>query len=233
MRGSVEPEDLEEILPADPRAVGSRADLRRLNCIMGHAGILSRALRHRFNESLSRARPLRLVELGAGDGTLLLRLARRLAALGDRPSHAARSPRSGFSGNAPGVRSAQLVSGECGDRCFFLDGTTGSPRGPDAGQFVSAPFPAQIIDGAIATLRNQNEPVHRLRTPSLAARTHCRPMARASWLQRHHAARRHHQRAGWVCRHELSVLWPADPGWRMSEQPAGLFSHCFIAERHG
>jgi len=75
----VEPELLDDLPPADPRAVGSREDLRRLNFILGHDDILSRAFHHHLDEALSRSRPLRLVELGAGDGTLLLRLARRVS----------------------------------------------------------------------------------------------------------------------------------------------------------
>ena len=82
MHRVVEPELLDDLPPADPRAVGSRADLRRLNLLMGHAGILSRALRQPLAETSLRSRPLRLVELGAGDGTLLLRLARRWSAVG-------------------------------------------------------------------------------------------------------------------------------------------------------
>src|SRR5512135_3360719 len=82
MRRVIESELLDALPTADPRAVGSRADLQRLNHIMGHARILSRAIRHHLAETPFRSKPLRLVELGAGDGTLLLRLARRLAALG-------------------------------------------------------------------------------------------------------------------------------------------------------
>jgi hypothetical protein len=38
-------------------------------------------------------------------------------------------------------------------------------------------------------------------------------------------------RAGFAGR-ELSALWPADNQWQLSEQRAGLFSHCFIAKRN-
>src|SRR6185436_14465853 len=79
MRRVVEPELLDDLPPADPRAVRSRADLRRLNFIMGHAGILSRAIRRHLDDTDSR--PLRLIDLGAGDGTLLLRIAHGLSAL--------------------------------------------------------------------------------------------------------------------------------------------------------
>ena len=32
---------------------------------------------------------------------------------------------------------------------------------------------------------------------------------------------------------ELSALWPERAGWRLHEQAAGLFSHCFVARREG
>ena len=31
--------------------------------------------------------------------------------------------------------------------------------------------------------------------------------------------------------HELSALWPGDDGWILTEKPAGLFSHVFVARR--
>jgi hypothetical protein len=37
-------------------------------------------------------------------------------------------------------------------------------------------------------------------------------------------------RAGFSGR-ELSALWPADPGWELTERPTGLFSHLFVARR--
>lgn len=68
----VEPELLDE-LPADnPDAVKSRSDLRRVNRLMGNASVLLRAL----DPVVQEKRPRDLVELGAGDGTLMLRLAR-------------------------------------------------------------------------------------------------------------------------------------------------------------
>jgi hypothetical protein len=37
-------------------------------------------------------------------------------------------------------------------------------------------------------------------------------------------------RAGFA-ENELSALWPLDQGWRLRERQAGLFSHCFVAQR--
>ena len=71
---SVTPELLDELPPDDPRAVHSRNDLRRIHRVMRSVSILrSAALQLNLLKS-----PRRIIELGAGDGTLMLRLARAL-----------------------------------------------------------------------------------------------------------------------------------------------------------
>jgi hypothetical protein len=70
----VTPELLDELPTDDPRAIRSRADLRRINRVMGAQSLLVRAL------ATAGARPaMRLVEVGAGDGSLALRIARSRA----------------------------------------------------------------------------------------------------------------------------------------------------------
>ena len=72
----VEPELLDGLAAEDPRARRSRNDLQRIHRAMATLPIVQRALivarRH--------SRPHSLIELGAGDGSLMLRLARRRAA---------------------------------------------------------------------------------------------------------------------------------------------------------
>jgi hypothetical protein len=68
----VEPELLDELPADDPSAVKSRSDLRRVNRLMGNALMLTHALDHVVQEKMSR----HIVELGAGDGTLMLQIAR-------------------------------------------------------------------------------------------------------------------------------------------------------------
>jgi hypothetical protein len=34
-----------------------------------------------------------------------------------------------------------------------------------------------------------------------------------------------------ICKRSISALWPVDEGWRLMERQAGLFSHCFVAQR--
>src|SRR5687767_13895916 len=97
MRRHIEPELLDDLPADDPRAIRSRRDLRRVNTFMGHPGLVTRALRRP-------PAPLRfLVELGAGDGTLLLRVAKRLGAqsgmravLVDRQPSLSAATREGF-----------------------------------------------------------------------------------------------------------------------------------------
>jgi SAM-dependent methyltransferase len=67
----VVPELLDELEPGDPRASRSRRDLRRVHRAMGSVFIMKRAIRDlRLAEP-----PRRVLELGAGDGSLMLRLA--------------------------------------------------------------------------------------------------------------------------------------------------------------
>ena len=71
MHRSVEPEWL-DILPADdPSAQRSRRDLQRVNAWMRHRQILSRMLSRviRLKSSVT------VIDLGGGDGRLMLRLA--------------------------------------------------------------------------------------------------------------------------------------------------------------
>src|SRR5205823_4496341 len=74
MRRRVEPELLDELPPNDPHAIQSRRDLQRVNAFMGNPRIMARALQSAFSPRI----PHRLVELGAGDGTFLLQVARGL-----------------------------------------------------------------------------------------------------------------------------------------------------------
>src|SRR5262245_23965749 len=74
----LEPEWLDSLPATDPRAIRSRADLRRINAWMGHAGIVVERLR------APGAAPMRrLVDLGGGDGAFLLAVGRAL-----EPQHA-------------------------------------------------------------------------------------------------------------------------------------------------
>ena len=68
----LEPEWLDHLPAVDPAAVRSRADLRRINFLMGNERWILRSLA-RFPAAMARG----LHEWGSGDGGLLLRVAKR------------------------------------------------------------------------------------------------------------------------------------------------------------
>lgn len=70
MQRSVQPEQLDALPVADPRAIRARRDLRRINAWMGNAGIVTKWLRQ--------AKPGHITELGAGDGEFMRQVTRRL-----------------------------------------------------------------------------------------------------------------------------------------------------------
>jgi tRNA G46 methylase TrmB len=71
----VEREWLDVLQPDDPRAIRSRNDLKRINAWMLQSSIMERALIKSCGENT----PHTLLDLGSGDGTFMLRVARRLA----------------------------------------------------------------------------------------------------------------------------------------------------------
>jgi|ERR1041385_1956565 hypothetical protein len=225
MKRRVEPEWLDELPAGDNRAVVSRRDLRRVNAWMGHAQLLDRGLK-KFG-----GRPARIVELGAGDGTFMLAVARRAAA------------------RWPGVETIlvdqqDLVSEQTRDEFARLGWTA---RGATADVFDWLE-PGEACDITVANLFLHHFPEEPLRTllRRAAGRTGmfaaCEPrrsgfpllFSRLLWLIGCNAVTRHDAvvsvRAGFSG-HELSALWPSDGRWRLEERAAGLFSHLFLATR--
>ncbi|MEO7116420.1 MAG: methyltransferase domain-containing protein [Caldimonas sp.] len=70
----LEPETLDHLAHDDPDAVRARRDLRRVNRFMGARSILEHALARVVPRTP--ASPLRVIELGCGDGLLMLDVAR-------------------------------------------------------------------------------------------------------------------------------------------------------------
>ena len=229
MQRCVEPEMLDR-LPADnPDAILSRRDLQRVNGLMGHAGILNRALQNGAGPHHLRS----LVELGAGDGTFMLDLARQLA-------------RRGHSAEVQLVDQFNIVSADT-QRAFTALGWRAEAVQSDVFGWLAEPMVARS-DLLVANLFLHHFLPGRLgELFRLAAeRTNCfvaceprrSPLAltaaRLLGVIGCNAITRHDAvvsvRAGFNGQ-EISALWPARAGWRLAERPAGLFSHCFIAQR--
>jgi hypothetical protein len=240
MRRIVATETLDGLAADDRDAMRSRRDLQRVHRAMGTCSIVAQGLR-RFALPQDGRVPLRVLELGAGDGSLMLRVAQALApkwpqvelTLLDRQA---------------------LVERATIERYARL-GWIAAPAVTDVHDWVrSEPDPARTgtagahWDVIVANLflhHFEGTPLAALMA-AIAARADCFLACepRRAWLAlagshavaalganavtREDAVLSVH--AGFGGR-ELSACWPADAHWRAHEYPAGLFSHCFAAER--
>lgn len=225
----VQPEILDDLAPDDPRARRSRLDLRRIHVAMGSAGILRRAL----DRSQMRTPPRRILEIGAGDGTLLLRVARRLApawrdvelTLLDRVDLVAPATRDGYAQLGWRVEVSQqcvLEWARSGDACRRYDLCI-------AALFLHhfAPQELDLILRAIAGRADRFVAVEPRRgaLPLLGSRLVAALGANA--VTRADAVAS--VRAGFAG-DELQAAWPGTPDrWQLAEYPAGPFTHCFVA----
>jgi hypothetical protein len=225
----VKPEWLDTLPADDPRAIGSRRDLRRLNIFMLQASLMARAL----IENCADRSPRRILELGAGDGTFMLRLAHRLASrwpkvevmLLDRQKVVSRKTREGF--DALGWRVKTVTA----DVFEYLEHQPSS----DVDVVTANLFLHHFPDEQLAHLFARTVPMCRL----FAA---CEPRrsafalfgSRMSWAIGCNDVTRHDivvsVRAGFRDA-ELSALWPQQSDHVLQEGPAGLFTHCFVARR--
>lgn len=218
------PELLDQLPADDPAAIRSRQDLRRINWFMRNAATIATAARQHWSDPP----PQRLVDLGAGDGALVLALEKWLAqhwpdlavTLVDHAAiagpHTDGSWRTGF---------------VCADATTWLN--TCPPSSVDVlvanlflHHFVETELRALLAGIARATrLFVACEPRR-----SRRAWAGCRLLGviGCNHVTRHDA--RASVAAGFAGR-ELSALWPAGPDWQLVERPAGLFSHLFIARR--
>lgn len=218
--------ELLDILPADdPAAVRSRRDLKLLNAVMLHPAMMARRMRR-----LAIIPPKRIVELGAGDGSLMLRLARRLArhwpgvatVLVDQQAIVPAATRASVA--ELGWRQEQVAQ----DVFAYL--TTAKPADiVIANLFLHHFEPGQLTEifarsAALAPLFIALEP-RRSMLPLLGSRLIW--LLGCNHVSRHDAAAS--VRAGFRGR-ELSALWLDAKGWSLQEGPAAL-SHSFTAQK--
>jgi hypothetical protein len=223
----LEPELLDELPATALEAIRSRRDLRRLNAWMRHAQVFGPALQ-RF---ASTHRICRIVELGAGDGTLSLQIARALA------------PR--ISGVELLLVDRQKIVDDATLAQFHALGWTAIPVAADVFDWLERGEKSDVILANLflhhfddAELRNIFIPASR-RTKLFLA---CEPrrstlpllISRVLWLIGCNSVTRHDAvlsvRAGFAGR-ELSDAWPDKNNWRLRETALGLFSHHFAAEQ--
>jgi len=223
------PELLDTLAPDDPRAMRSRRDLRRINRLMASASLLGAPL----DRIVRDAAPVRLVELGAGDGEVLLQLARR---------HARRWPKVTVELlDAQPVVSAQtlahyrelgwdveVIRADVFD--WLAQPATGARPVIVANLFVHH-FEGERLSALLAGIaRRAHAFVCCEPRRSVLALTFSRLLGAigCSAVTRHDALASVH--AGFSAQ-ELSSLWPQRAAWTLREGPAGMFSHRFQAVR--
>ena len=223
----VQAELLDELPASDARAQRSRRDLRRINAWMGSVRVLERLYRAVTPGSTPRS----IVELGGGDGTLALNLARRLPP----PVEKVRLTI---------VDQQSLVSPETA-AAFERLGWRVYPVRSDVFRWLSD---AEPVDLMLTNLFLHHFETGRLREllERAAARTQafvaCETrrfsypeiagsmvgLIGCSGVTRHDAIIS--IRAGFLGQ-ELTALWPAGESWRVQEGKAGWLSHGFAAQR--
>ncbi len=223
----VEPELLDTLPPEDPRAIGSRRDLRRVNAWMGNHRIMRRALQQHLPAQPSG----RLLEIGAGDGEFFRQLARIWTAPWSQP-------RATLLDMQNIVTPATLAA--CARLGWEVDTVVADvfaapPMAEPPAAVVANLFLHHFEDAALTRLlvkiAGQTslfiavEP-HRFSQPWV-----CGQLLRligCNSVTVHDGTVS--VRAGF-CGRELSALWPDAAGWELTERRSGGFSHLFIARR--
>jgi hypothetical protein len=236
---TVSREALDGLDASDPRALRSRLDLKRVNRVLGTRGIISREMQPLVGQ-IKGNRPLRVLELGAGDGTLMLCIARKVSerwpaveltlldrlALIDADTSAAFA-RLGWS--------LQTLTMD------VLEWAAATPRRPCAPRWdviVTNLFLHHFDDralpgllSAIAAQCNVFVACEPRRATLALIGSHLIGAIGASRVTREDAVLSVH--AGFHDA-ELSRVWPGDLGdWQLQERAKGLFTHFFRAARRG
>jgi hypothetical protein len=220
----LEPEWLDELPAADPRALRSRRDLVRINALMGNGAIVRR--------DLARAGAIRsIAEIGAGNGLFLLAAVKSLrmkpetALLVDRQRIVSEPALRGFA--SLGCE-ARAVSADVFE--WLSDDTTPALDAIVANLFLHH-FDSEALARMLALVARRArffvacEP---RRGAVAMAGARLLGLAGCNDVSRHDAVVS--VRAVFVDG-EITALWPAGPGWACEERARGLFSHGFVARR--
>jgi hypothetical protein len=223
----MEPEWLDELPAADPRAMRSRRDLNRVNTWMRQVSIMARLLiRHS-----RRKPPLRIVDLGTGDGAFTLRVVEAIAphwpvasiALIDRQNIVGRETLDGF--RALGWR-AEAISADALD---YLEHERVSGALVTANLFLHHLSDDQLRRlFAAASSADMVAACEPRRNAFALLGSRLLFFIGANDVSRHDAVAS--VRAGFAGR-ELSGLWPGADEWRLRERLAMPFTHTFLARR--
>lgn len=228
----VEPELLDALAADDPRAVRSRRDLKRVNRLMAAASLLGKPLDAML---CGRTAPVRLVELGAGDGTLLLRVAQRYA-------NAWPKVHLGLLDMQPVVEDGTLHAYRAMGwqaeviRADVFDWLVRNDEDASHATIICTNLFLHHFDGerlpallrGIAARASGFVCIEPRRSTLALLGSHLLGAVGCNDVTRHDAVVS--VRAGFTG-DELSAQWPRDERWQLSEHGAGLFSHRLVANR--
>lgn len=234
MQRTVTHETLDHLSPQDPKAQRSRRDLIRV-----HRAMQTRAITVRSWLTLCPCPPaqpdLCVLELGAGDGTLLLGVARQLApqwppvhlTLLDRQALVTPTTLAGYASLGWTVT---VLTADVMDWAALPLSTTAARWDLVSTSLFLHHFedkPLQLLLETIATRSKRFFACEPRRSRIALAGSHLVGLLGANAVTREDAVLSVH--AGFRGR-EISTQWPTttDP-WRLHESSAGLFSHVFSA----
>jgi hypothetical protein len=242
----VTPETLDHLAPNDPKAMRSRRDLVRVHSAMRTRGIVCQGWQSLVSPQRASA-PLRILEIGAGDGTLLLGVAQSLAprwpsvqlTLLDRVNIVSPATLAAYA--ALGWTARVLVAdvlewAVCAER----DALHPPPgRSPPRWDLISAALFLHHFEGtkldqllaAIASQSNRFFACEPERSRLALVGSHLVGAIGANAVTREDAVLS--VQAGFRGR-EIRAQWPRSGAlWHTQESATGLFSHSFSARRIG
>lgn len=239
MERSVAAEQLDGLAANDPAALGSRRDLQRIHRVLRTKSLLLSALDDRLPASPSTA--LHILELGAGDGSLLLQVAGAMRAQ-RRPVEITLLDRLPLIDDATIIafRDAGWIATArtCEVAAWCADPAAAAKPAQRTRwdiiianlflhHFETAPLAALL--SAVALRCDHFIAFEPRRSGFALAASHLIGVLGANAVTREDAVLSVH--AGFND-HELSALWPERSAqWQLQEHPAGPFSHCFTADR--
>ncbi len=239
----VAPETLDHLAADDPAAMRSRRDLRRVHRIMRTASIVANAIG--ASKALRRPEPFRVLELGAGDGTLMLRVARAIGrvdaavqlTLLDRlalvePVTIDGYARVGWRAEATTADVLEWAAASTPGRASTA--STGKRWDLIIANLFLHHFQGRELQSVLRAIATRSDRLfacepRRARLALVAA--HLTGLIGANAVTREDAVLSVH--AGFHA-DELTATWKSfETGWTVREYGAGLFSHCFDARRRG
>jgi SAM-dependent methyltransferase len=227
MNRLVQPELLDTLPADDPRAIRSRRDLRRINAWMRNHAMMAAALQTAANGSA----PKQIIDLGAGDGHFLARVAKKISPPWPDVSVTLLDNRK--------IMSLQTLASftPLGWRAEMVtaDVFNWLPAAGGLDVVVTNLFLHHFQDARLVELFRAVAGRARLFV-TIEPRRAPWPLfcSRLLWMIGCNSVTRHDAtvsvRAGFSG-HELSALWPADSGWQLTERRVGFFSHLFVAKK--